>query len=194
VENSEENKKDGEKTEICGKNESLQELLNFKKICSSRCSICSSDILPEIHAWRKSGKKFEEIIALAKDLHGKDISISALSRHFNGYRAFKMELSTKVLKEDILEEITTQAVHLKKTVELLDLAYAAVLARFNASTYNIDVGDLEKLLKMRYQIIPSGDTEEKDLIAIFQKATNEYGLNLQQATLFSQKRSPTEPE
>lgn len=161
-----------------------QELLNFKKICHSRCSICSSGILKEVHDWRKRGLNYDEIVERAKSDHNTELSASSLCRHFKSYKAFKMEMATQIIKNDVVEEITTQAVHIKKTVELLDIAYEKLLKMFKSNLYKITVGDLEKLTNMRYKILNGENLDNNDLMAIFQKATDDYGLNLQQGVLF----------
>jgi len=160
------------------------ELNDFKKICSSRCSICRSGILKEIHDFKKNGLKLAEIVTRVKENFNIELSTASLSRHFQSYYAYKTELATKIIKNDTLQEVTAQAVHLKKTVELLDIAYSKLLARFKANTYNIDISDLEKLAKIRYQILNGDNLDSADVAAIFQKASNKYGLNLQQGVLF----------
>jgi len=184
VENTNEKKETLPKVNNCGNNKTPPELLDFKKICSSRCSICNSGILKEIHDWRKSGADYNRIRERAKDEFNVEISPSGLSRHFKSYVAFKVDLATQLIKEDTLEEITSQAVHLRKTVELLDIVYEKIKAQLKANTYKVDISDLEKLAKMRYQILNGDNLDEKDLMAVFQKASNDYGLNLEQGVLF----------
>lgn len=173
-----------EKRESSASSETLEELKNFKKICHSRCSICQSGVLKEIHDYRKNGRNFDDIVELIKEHHGVQISSASLSRHFKTYRAFKTDLATKVIKNDVLEEITLQSVHIKRTVELLDIAYKKLLVKFESNQYNIQVADLEKLTKIRYQVLTGENVDDNQLMAIFSKASNEYGLNLEQGVLF----------
>lgn len=184
VENFDKKKENGQEVEKCGNNAISEELQNFQKICSSRCSICSSGALAELHGWRKDGAEFGRMAERAKNEFNIEISVSALSRHFKTYRAFKVRLATDMIKNDVIEEITSQSVHIKKTVELLDLAYAKIKTMMEANTYKIDISDLEKLAKMRYQILNGDSFDDKEIMAIFQKATSDYGLDIQQGVLF----------
>lgn len=174
--------KDEQKMKKSASPEILEELQNFKKICSSRCSICHSGLLKEVHEFYNKGLKLDEIVAMAKE-RGVQLSTPSLSRHFKSYRAFKLEMATKIIKNDVLREITSQAVHLEKTVELLDMAYDKIKVLMEANTYRIDISDLEKLAKIRYQILAGENLESKDVMAVFQKATDKYGLNIQQGVL-----------
>lgn len=186
----EEKKESVEKTENCVMDERSglpQELQNFKKICSSRCAICNSGLLVEIHKMKQDGLRLQAIVDLVLKEHGATISTASLSRHFQGYAKFKLKMATEIIQNDTINEITAQSVHLKKTVELLDLAYDKLIVMFKSDTYNIDISDLEKLAKIRYQVLAGDNLDENGLTAIFQKATNKYGLNLQQGVLFGNK-------
>lgn len=184
VNNSNEKKEIGSELENSASSGIPEELQDFKKICSSRCSICNSGVLKEVHELRKNGTQYDRIVELVQTEHNIILSPASLSRHFKSYLAFKTEMSTKIIKNDVLEEITSQSVHLKKTAELLDLAYDSLLARLKSKTYVVDVADLEKLAKLRYQVLNGENPEDNDLVAIFQKASNEYGLDIQQGVLF----------
>ena len=184
MDNLNEKQEDEQKTKNTASQEIPKELLDFKKICHTRCTICSSGILKEVHDWRKNGAHYDRIVERAREEHGVDLSASSLCRHFKSYTAFKVDMATQIIKNDAIEEITSQSVHIKKTVELLDIAYDKILARLKSNTYQLDISDLEKLAKMRYQILNGENPNDSDLTAIFQKASDEYGLNVQQGVLF----------
>lgn len=181
-----EKNKDNFKKENSVTNEIPQELQDFKKICNSRCNICKSGILKEIHDWRKNGSDYNRIVERAQNEHGVQISTASLSRHFKSYTAFKLEMATQIIKNDVIEEITSQSVHIKRTVKILDMVYDKIEAKLKSGLLNVDVGDLEKLLNMRYKILNGETNDDKDILAIFQKASDDYGLNLQQGVLFKQ--------
>lgn len=184
VDNSNENSKDEPKNENCVTKGIPEELKNFTKICNSRCSICHSSILPEVHKWKKQGLKLLEIVERAADEYNVKLSTAALCRHFKSYDKFKLEMATEIIKNDTIAEITAQSVHIKKTVELLDIAFEKVKAKLIAGSLGVDISDLEKLTKMRYQILNGENADDTNIAAIFQKASDEYGLNLQQGVLF----------
>lgn len=184
-----EKNKDDEKKNSCGRQEITNELLNFKKICDSRCSICNSGILHKIHSWKKDGCNYDKIVEKAYNENRVKISPAGLSRHFKSYSAFKLEMSTRIIKEDVLEEVTSQAVHIKKTVGLIDKAYEMIENQIAKGLLYLSVSDLEKLTKIRYQILNGETADDKDIMAIFQKAQNDYGVNLQQVMVFEKKRA-----
>lgn len=181
----EEKIKDEQKTKTCGIDKITDELLNFKKICDARCSICNSGILHKIHEWRKNGMDYDRIVEKARAEDNVRISPAGLSRHFKSYSAYKLDISTKIIKNDVLEEVTSQAVHIKKSVALIDKAYEMIENQIAKGLLCLSVSDLEKLTKIRYQILNGESADDKDIMAVFQKATDKYGVNLQQATLFS---------
>ena len=112
------------------------------------------------------------------------ISPAGLSRHFKSFNNWKVKLATEIIQNDTIGEITAQSVHIRKTVELLDIVYEKIKVQLQANTYKVDISDLEKLAKMRYQILNGENPDEKNLMAIFQKASNDYGLNVEQGVLF----------
>lgn len=185
MENANENQKSCSDLEKSARPEILDELENPRQFCNSRCSICHSGILPDIHEWRKSGDNFDQIVQKAAEIKGVPISAPSLCRHFQSFNKWRSDQATLIIKSECLEEITAQSVHIRRTVELLDMAYDQIKAKMQSGLYKVDISDLEKLTKMRYQILNGQSTDEKDLFMIFQKASDQYGLNLQQATLFS---------
>ena len=54
-----------------------------------------------------------------------------------------------------------------------------------SNNYLFEVSDLEKLMKLRYQVLTGKDDVNKDIMAIFQKATDKYGVSLNQGVLFA---------
>ena len=153
-------------------------------ICNSRCKICSSPYLKEIHDLKKAVNHLNEIVKIIHDKFNVDISTASLSRHFKNYQNHKNLLSAKIINNDLIEEATSQAIHTKKLVRLIDRAFKMIEEKIKSGMLFLDVSDLEKLMKLRYQVLSGQDTDENDILAIFQKASNKYGLNLQQGVLF----------
>ena len=155
-----------------------------KIICDVRCKICNSPYLKAIHELRKAGNHYPVIVEIIKKKYNFNISTASLSRHFQKYQRHKNIIAAKVINDDLIDEATSQAVHTKKLVELIDEAFNTIKAKIKAGTLFLDVSDLEKLMKLRYQVMNGENTDENDVMAIFQKASNKYGLNLQQGVLF----------
>ncbi|MCK5062101.1 hypothetical protein KAR28_06175 [Candidatus Parcubacteria bacterium] len=156
------------------------------RCCDVRCKICNSEHLKALHNLKKSGRTLDEIVEISyKDLKF-EISKSSLSRHFNNYRQQQNLVSAQIINNDMIEEATKQAAHTKKTVILIDGAFKHLMGKLERGELRFDIQDLERLMKLRYQIMSGQDTDEKDILAIFQKATDKYGLNMQQGVLFKQ--------
>jgi len=172
-----------EKKEITSEQENSV-MLEIKTSCDGRCNICNSDHLLTIHELKKAGNILDNIVIIMRDKYNCAVSKASLSRHFSNYEKHKRTLSAQIINNDLIEQATKQAVHTKKLVELIDGAFEILKARMQANTLHFDVSDLDKLMKLRYQILSGQDTDEKDFLAIFQKASNKYGLNLQQGVLF----------
>lgn len=165
------------------KNESVEKLENSvspeTSCCDARCKICSSSHLQEIHNLKKAGHTFDDIVRIAFDKLKFSISKAGLSRHFTNYQKQVNLTSAKIINNDIIEDATKQAIHTKKLVALIDKAFETLEQR---SLF--DIADLEKLMKLRYQVMSGQEADENDILAIFQKATDKYGVNLQQGVLF----------
>ena len=153
------------------------------RICDSRCRICSSDFMKEIHDLRKAGKNYEQIKDIMKT---KDFEISSpsLSRHFQNYQKQKDIISAQIINDDLIDEATQQSAHTKQLVSLINKAFKIIEARLETGGMQFDISDLDKLLKLRYQVLSGQDADESDVLAIFQKASDKFGLNINQGVLF----------
>lgn len=181
--------------EITNENEKSLKLddLTIKRICSSRCSICNSDHMLEIHDLRKAGAQYDDIVSQMRD-RGFECSPASLSRHFKNLTNRRQELSAQIIQADLINDATKLAAHTRAVVELIDLTLERIKARFAAGTMNVDIKDLDALMKLRYQLLNGQNTENSDFMAIFQRATDKYGVNLAQATLFSTNVPHRAPE
>lgn len=166
------------------KNNELEKL-KIERVCKKPCEICKSPYLIEIHDLRNNGQKQHEIIKTMREKYGVIFSTSTMSRHFANYFDRQMEISAKIINQGLISEATAQSVHLQKTIELIDIAFEKIKIRALSNNYPFDVADLEKLIKMRYQVLTGKDDVDKDIMAIFQKATDKYGVSLNQGVLFA---------
>lgn len=159
--------------------------LSIKKICKGKCSICASPHILEIQELRKSGIQLIPISDAILNKHGLRYSMSALSRHFTNYFERQMEVSSKIINNDLISEATAKSVHTQNTIRLIDLAFDKITAMAQSGNYKFDINDLEKLINLRYKTLVGNENLDKDIVAIFQKATDKYGLSMQQGVLFN---------
>lgn len=165
-----------------------------KIICNSRCAVCTSPHMPYIHDLRKSGLEYQAIIDKLKSEHNAIFSKSSLSRHFSNYASKTMEISAQIINNDLVSDATSQSVHVQETTKLIGYAYKQLLSRAASNMYSFEISDLEKLIKIRYQLLTGGSDGDKDILALFQKATDKFGVNLQQGILFASGRNAQTPE
>lgn len=165
----------------------LETLKLPQKICDARCKICNSDYLKEFHDLKKSGNTYEKICEIMKSKFNFDISEASVSRHFKGYLKRKNILSAQLINNDLVEEATKQSVHVTKLVSLIDNAFLQIKEKLDLGTISLGIDDLDKLIKLRYQVLSGQDTNESDILAIFQTAVNKYGVDVRQGVLFKNK-------
>lgn len=165
------------------------EKLKIDRVCDERCAICHSPFILEIHELKNRGVRQIDIIDEMKAKHNFAISPASLSRHFSNYFARQLEITSKVINQSLINEATAQSVHLQKTIALIDLAFESLEKRMRLYSFVPDVSDLEKLMKLRYQVLTGNDEIDKDIMAVFQKATDKYGVSLNQGVLFSVPRA-----
>ena len=168
--------------------------LSIKRICSSRCNICNSDHMLEIHDLRKAGIQYDVIVKKMSEKYGFECSPASLSRHFTNLTNRRQELSAQIINADLINDATKLAAHTRAIVELIDMTLERLKARFAAGTLRVEVKDLDALMKLRYQLLNGQNTDNSDFMAIFQKATNDYGVTMNQATLFTKLENAPAPE
>ena len=161
------------------------------KICRSACRICSSDYLKEIHLLRKNGVDLKTIASTIKKKSGGrlDIHFSSYSRHFQNYNEIKATASAKIIKHDLIDEATKRAAHSSAVVKLIDKYIELLEERFNAGLVKVNISDMQKLFDIRYKILEGGEDGDKDLLAVFQKSVDKYGLETSQGVLFGRPSS-----
>lgn len=169
------------------KNSEIEKIELPEKICQKSCRICSSSYLEEIHSLRKSGLEFNAIIEHLQKTHAFKIAPSSLSTHFRNYREIKAKVSAQIIKDDLLEEASEMARHTKAIVSLIDAHLKQLKTQSENGFFTTDISDLEKLMNIRHKILKGDGSAENDLVAIFQRAQTEYGVDVNQGILFKPK-------
>lgn len=160
--------------------------MKVKPICQKSCKICSFEFISEIHEMRKGGAEFLEIVETMQKKHGFKTSPSSLSTHFANWRARQAIMSAEIVNADLIDEVAKRASHTHEIIGLIDTALAQVKLRA-ANGLIFDVSDLDKLMNIKYKTLAGESSGEGDLVALFQKAKDKYGMEMSQASLFSIK-------
>ena len=176
------------KTDLKQENSETCETPEIETICQKNCRVCSSDYLKEIHALRESGQNFSEIVDYIKKKYRYDLSRAGLCRHFKNYSEHRRIIAARIMDKDLVEESTEQARHTKKIIGLIDTA----LVHIENHNMKFDISDLEKLFKIRHQILGGKNSSEDDLIAIFQTAIDKHGVDVNQGILWKKNNRPNE--
>ncbi len=156
------------------------ETSEIKPICQKNCRVCNSDYLKEIHSLRKNGRHFFEIVDYMKKTYDYDLSTSGLCRHFKNYNHHRQVVAAEILEKDLIEESTEIARHTTAIIDLIDKALSQIKER----GVRFDISDLEKLFKIRHQILAGDASGEGELVALFQRAVDKHGVDVNQGILF----------
>ncbi|MCK5018165.1 MAG: hypothetical protein KAS32_14005 [Candidatus Peribacteraceae bacterium] len=178
------------KTNEKNENNGTEKTDEISPICQKNCRVCSSGFIQEIHNMIKVGRQYREICDVLKEKHDFDISHSSISRHIKNYRKHVQLISSQMVNSEIVEEATKQAEHTKKIVSLIDKVLVDLQEKIDAGLLSVDISDLDKLMKMRYQILSGDQGDEDEIMAIFQKSMDKYGVNQNQGVLFKRSKQP----
>ena len=162
---------------------------NPERLCDARCNVCNSSHSKAIHDLKRKGFTFVDIVKIVKEKLGFETSSAGLSRHFVNYNKRRDALTAEIMQTDLIDESTCRAVHNQELLKLIKLGFSSIKTRIYDGSLRLDISDLEKVMKLYYQVLQGQDTDENDVFAIFQKATDKYGLNLEQGILFKSRRA-----
>lgn len=179
------NENQDEQNEIRANN--ANDIFELKKnqinLVNTNCSVCNSGLLDEIHTLRPT----HTLIELSEEIkkkHGVVLSKDALSRHFIHYSKQLQQESTKALFAKFDQEVESVAQHQKKVLFLAKISFDHIIERLENGTLDLDVDDFEKMIKLYYSVLRNPDSATDDnIIAIFQRASQKYGCDLEQGVL-----------
>lgn len=160
--------------------------------CRSDCKICNSDHMIKIHEFIKLGKTYRDICDYLKMKQGFEISPASITRHMTNYReALRQHAQQRELQkfDDEADELIR---HQKQATEMADSIYEMIRDRIRDGTIEVSISDWEKIVKLRHSVLRGEAGAMDDLVAVFQQATDKYGVNLQQGVLFKNNRQPQE--
>lgn len=175
---------------------SIQTQLNenpSQRFCSSKCRVCQSENLPEIHRLRSQGLAFHELAEQINKLFNESFSKDALWRHFKKYGKTVLAVSAEKMLQEFDEKTQSLALHQKQTLFVMDKSFQKILEHIEAGTITPTISEWLQLQKHYYQVLedPNHGVND-DVIGIFQRAAEKHGFSLDQAVLIKSGRRATE--
>jgi hypothetical protein len=183
-------------TEKSAKNETSLEKSELNEIdlasspfCQSNCKVCSSPYFEEIQQMIKDGHTYRDISNHFKENFGYSLSPSSISRHQKNYRKALRSLATKLSREKFDAQAETLARHQHDTLFLIRASYQQILDHLASGTLRLGIDDFKELVKLYYNVIRDPDSaDDSDVLALFQKASEKQGFDIQQGVLFKPKK------
>lgn len=159
------------------------------QIVSTNCSACMSGRLDEIHLWRPT-HTLRELSERLKNECGVDVSKDALSRHFMHYTKQLQVSSTESLLAKFNRDVESVSEHQKKVLFLCKISFDHIIERLDSGTLKLGIDDFEKMIKLYYSVLRDPDSAgDESIMAIFQRASNEFGCQLEQGVLIKAKKT-----
>lgn len=152
--------------------------------CKPGCKVCSSGYMEYINELRKSGKGYVEISEVLKKEKNINLSKDIIWRHFRNYNKKLQLVTTEKMLAQFDEKSETVAKHQKETLFLINKTFDNIVQHLEAGTLVLGVGEYEKLVNLYYKTLRDPDRQDDDqYLAIFQKASRDFGVNLEQGIL-----------
>lgn len=143
-------------------------------LCPSNCKSCGSEHLPQIHNLRlKQRKKFREISDIMLKKHNFKISSGALCRHFKNYEQYIRNMTNAEIIEYTNNQVDFRSKHMSQLNDLIESMFIKLAQNWGTITPSID--SLEKLVKLRYQVLEGkidADSFEEQIRILIQNAEN----------------------
>lgn len=164
-------------------------------LCQNNCKICNSNYVELIHKFLIDGKTYREISGYLKKEKNFEVSSASISRHYAKFKEYKKIILQKKLTKEIEIEADELAGHQKSAIRLADLIYEKLLLQFESGSFNVDISDWEKIVKVYHQVLlgKGEGNEGKDLKIIFEQAMSKYGGQQRLRLGFEDNKAPAEP-
>lgn len=168
---------------------------NFTSFCQKNCRVCSSPYRDYIHSLILEGLQYRVIVDKLKKEYSFDISIASLSRHRSNYRRALSSAIVSVEFEKFHKTAVEKSEHSRQVLFLVEKSFSSILYQLDNGTLTLSIDDFDKLVKLYYQIVnrPDGGSDNSDIIALFQRASEKSGFSLDQGVLFSRRNPPGNP-
>ena len=154
------------------------------------CMVCQSGHVDEIHRLRPyyTLDELSEVIFKKYKIH---LNKSVLSYHFNRYYRTLSDVSTRKLYEQFNADVDAIADHRKKILFLASVGFENLLKQIDEGRLFFGIKEFTELIKVYHNVLADPSSgNNANLLAIFQKATDKFGVNLNQGILFSTKKKP----
>lgn len=167
--------------------------------CGTRCRICTLGISSIVEAHVTSGMQYHDIIEAIEKETGHTISTASISRHMTNFRSALRDLSLKKTMEIFDEKAEQVSEHQRRVLFMAKLAFDDIMQQYERGRYQFSVDDLEKLIKLFYQILRNPDQAltppgggPGTLVNIFQRFDASFGPR-REATLFEKQGAASFP-
>ncbi len=149
------------------------------------CLVCESGHVDEIHRLRPY-YKLDDITKIIEDKYKIHLSKSVLSYHFNKYYKAVENISHQKLYEQFNADVDILTDHRKKILFLTSVGFESLMKQLDEGRLFFGVKEFSELVKLYHTVLKNPDAgSNNNLIAIFQKMSDQYNVNLDQGTLFS---------
>ncbi|NCF75450.1 MAG: hypothetical protein GWO87_03115 [Xanthomonadaceae bacterium] len=153
------------------------------------CLVCQSGHVNEIHQL-KPHHTLKEISEIIEKKYGIHISISVLSYHFSRYYKDLNDASARELYARFNNEVDAIADHRKKILFLASVGFENLMDQIDSGRLFFGIKEFTELVKIYHTVLQNPNAgSDQNLVAVFQKLSNEYGVDLSQGVLFSSKKN-----
>lgn len=129
----------------------------FEKTCASNCRVCLTGNAQKVQKMVATGMTYTQLVADLEKENGTVLSTASVSRHMSNYRATLRTAMVGKMYEVFDENAETAALHQSRVLFLARLAFDDIMLRYDAGHYHFSIDELDKLLKLFYQILKNPD-------------------------------------
>lgn len=153
----------------------------------NNCLVCNSGYVDIIHRLRPY-YKLDDLSKIIFKKYKIKLSKSVLSYHFKKYNTAVETVSTKKLYEQFNADIDILTDHRKKILFLSSVGFDKLLEQLESGRLFFGIKEFTELVKLYHTVLKNPEAgSNNNLIAVFQKMSDQYNINLDQGTLFEKK-------
>jgi hypothetical protein len=158
-------------------------------LCRKDCKVCNSGFIDFVHEEIKKGTTYTKICSILLKEHNFSVSPSSLTRHISNYRENLKNNTNERLIPQFNEDSDFLKLHQNQAIILAEKIYKNITEQVDAGSIKFSIDDWEKVLKLRHLVLKGDLGASEDLMAIFAKASNKYGVSVNQGILFTSPKN-----